>query len=164
MCVCAYVFFSSRRRHTTCALVTGVQTCALPICLLNGIVSGLVSRSILNDDLVGPNDFHACVSMPEHAASDVSRDFIDTVERAGDWWPEYVPWTADLAEQIRLEADAMIRSIADECGVRDLNRIKPGIAEPTRALLRTGIGRTSEERRVGKERVCTRKLRWAPYQ
>src|SRR3546814_7561338 len=25
-------FFSSRRRHTICALVTGVQTCALPIC------------------------------------------------------------------------------------------------------------------------------------
>src|SRR3546814_15042109 len=29
----SYVFFySSRRRHTKCALVTGVQTCALPIC------------------------------------------------------------------------------------------------------------------------------------
>src|SRR3546814_1499431 len=28
-------FFSSRRRHTSCALVTGVQTCALPIC--NGV-------------------------------------------------------------------------------------------------------------------------------
>src|SRR3546814_8865270 len=27
-------FFSSRRRHTRCALVTGVQTCALPICSL----------------------------------------------------------------------------------------------------------------------------------
>src|SRR3546814_7869139 len=28
-----FVFFlSSRRRHTSCALVTGVQTCALPIC------------------------------------------------------------------------------------------------------------------------------------
>src|SRR3546814_7703499 len=26
-----YLFFSSRRRHTRCALVTGVQTCALPI-------------------------------------------------------------------------------------------------------------------------------------
>src|SRR3546814_7775955 len=25
------LFFSSRRRHTRCALVTGVQTCALPI-------------------------------------------------------------------------------------------------------------------------------------
>src|SRR3546814_8854986 len=30
---CLFVFFfSSRRRHTRCALVTGVQTCALPIC------------------------------------------------------------------------------------------------------------------------------------
>src|SRR3546814_1422300 len=30
--VCAVLFFfSSRRRHTRCALVTGVQTCALPI-------------------------------------------------------------------------------------------------------------------------------------
>src|SRR3546814_6035270 len=28
-------FFSSRRRHTRCALVTGVQTCALPICVLD---------------------------------------------------------------------------------------------------------------------------------
>src|SRR3546814_4242642 len=28
-------FFSSRRRHTRCALVTGVQTCALPIYTLN---------------------------------------------------------------------------------------------------------------------------------
>src|SRR3546814_9174485 len=27
-----FLFFSSRRRHTSCALVTGVQTCALPIC------------------------------------------------------------------------------------------------------------------------------------
>src|SRR3546814_5538658 len=29
-----YCFFSSRRRHTRCALVTGVQTCALPIYVL----------------------------------------------------------------------------------------------------------------------------------
>src|SRR3546814_4767596 len=33
MCLdwCLFFFFSSRRRHTRCALVTGVQTCALPI-------------------------------------------------------------------------------------------------------------------------------------
>src|SRR3546814_9773023 len=29
--VFTFFFFSSRRRHTRCALVTGVQTCALPI-------------------------------------------------------------------------------------------------------------------------------------
>src|SRR3546814_2216829 len=31
MCVFCFFFFSSRSRHTGCALVTGVQTCALPI-------------------------------------------------------------------------------------------------------------------------------------
>src|SRR3546814_2087344 len=35
MCVC---FFSSRRRHTRGALVTGVQTCALPISILDWAV------------------------------------------------------------------------------------------------------------------------------
>src|SRR3546814_9305266 len=35
MGVCIFFFFSSRRRHTRCALVTGVQTCALPISNIN---------------------------------------------------------------------------------------------------------------------------------
>src|SRR3546814_4421940 len=34
-----FFFFSSRRRHTRCALVTGVQTCALPILLVAGTAS-----------------------------------------------------------------------------------------------------------------------------
>src|SRR3546814_9930805 len=33
-CIYLFFFFSSRRRHTRCALVTGVQTCALPIFLV----------------------------------------------------------------------------------------------------------------------------------
>src|SRR3546814_1930059 len=42
MCILSYsFFFSSRRRHTRCALVTGVQTCALPICLAGGIAATL---------------------------------------------------------------------------------------------------------------------------
>src|SRR3546814_7719908 len=35
-----YFFFSSRRRHTRCALVTGVQTCALPISCMNHDTGG----------------------------------------------------------------------------------------------------------------------------
>src|SRR3546814_19705622 len=35
---CFVFFFSSRRRHTRCALVTGVQTCALPICSSSDII------------------------------------------------------------------------------------------------------------------------------
>src|SRR3546814_2120464 len=48
-CVFVLFFFSSRRRHTRCALVTGVQTCALPIFTLllwlsaQGVVDGSMS-------------------------------------------------------------------------------------------------------------------------
>src|SRR3546814_5549799 len=38
-------FFSSRRRHTRCALVTGVQTCALPILHKEGAAF----RSLMNN-------------------------------------------------------------------------------------------------------------------
>src|SRR3546814_11441251 len=38
-------FFSSRRRHTRCALVTGVQTCALPICHKPGYTKGIDIRA-----------------------------------------------------------------------------------------------------------------------
>src|SRR3546814_3656889 len=44
MCLCfafVFFFFSSRRRHTICALVTGVQTCALPICRISPDTFGL---------------------------------------------------------------------------------------------------------------------------
>src|SRR3546814_3541391 len=43
--MCVYFFFSVRRRHTRCALVTGVQTCALPIFLLG--TSALVAAGLL---------------------------------------------------------------------------------------------------------------------
>src|SRR3546814_5177290 len=36
-------FFSSRRRHTRCALVTGVQTCALPILENQGGAGGIIA-------------------------------------------------------------------------------------------------------------------------
>src|SRR3546814_6746446 len=47
--VCVF-FFSSRRRHTRCALVTGVQTCALPICARVVQVGGkhLLSGGVLS--------------------------------------------------------------------------------------------------------------------
>src|SRR3546814_11086556 len=43
-CVSCLFFFSSRRRHTRCALVTGVQTCALPI--WNWLKAGPTARTI----------------------------------------------------------------------------------------------------------------------
>src|SRR3546814_10191348 len=52
-------FFSSRRRHTRCALVTGVQTCALPI-TQNGASD--VEIGVLNQQLMKARDsFNAAV-------------------------------------------------------------------------------------------------------
>src|SRR3546814_1370777 len=45
------LFFSSRRRHTSCALVTGVQTCALPI-ICGGGDSAMSAQPI--GDLIRP--------------------------------------------------------------------------------------------------------------
>src|SRR3546814_2400615 len=44
-------FFSSRRRHTRCALVTGVQTCALPIWGIRGTL--LLAREGINGTIAG---------------------------------------------------------------------------------------------------------------
>src|SRR3546814_6649315 len=44
-------FFSSRRRHTRCALVTGVQTCALPI-LLGHFLSDVFATSKFESSLL----------------------------------------------------------------------------------------------------------------
>src|SRR3546814_10860850 len=39
-----FFFFSSRRRHTRCALVTGVQTCALPICMVEIVLGQMIGE------------------------------------------------------------------------------------------------------------------------
>src|SRR3546814_3902112 len=46
ICELSFFFFSSRRRHTRCALVTGVQTCALPIYDSIGVATDRSSQSL----------------------------------------------------------------------------------------------------------------------
>src|SRR3546814_5813476 len=66
-----YVFFSSRRRHTRCALVTGVQTCALPICQAEKARPCLPQRgrqiimlARMMDDMARPEPAHpVCAAM-----------------------------------------------------------------------------------------------------
>src|SRR3546814_4975039 len=43
-------FFSSRRRHTRCALVTGVQTCALPILIFHYVTKWKQAPKITDED------------------------------------------------------------------------------------------------------------------
>src|SRR3546814_1519155 len=56
MCVLyliVFFFFSSRRRHTRCALVTGVQTCALPICIRSFLIAQSLNQI---EKAYGPNN------------------------------------------------------------------------------------------------------------
>ena len=109
----------------------------IPSGILNGIVSGLVSRTILNDALVGPGDFHACVHYRQLARHDLSRAFVDAVD---DWARELAPRPLARGEADRAAAagrcEALLAGLMARFGVTDRNRIKPGIAEATRAVLR----------------------------
>ena len=109
----------------------------IPSGILNAIVSGLVSRSILNDALVGPGDFHACVHHRHLAPHDLSRAFVDAVDTLakGERPRPLARAGAERAAAASACEDLMARLMRDH-GVADRNRIKPGIAEATRAVLR----------------------------
>lgn len=117
-------------------LAATTEDYVIPSGLLNGIVSGLISRSVLNDKLVGPDDFHACRFMIEHAAHDISLDFVRAIERA----PIDRKRPADLhligRQVARASSQATIAGIMRDDDITDVNRIKPGVAEATRAILR----------------------------
>src|SRR3546814_17400988 len=73
-----FFFFSSRRRHTRCALVTGVQTCALPISMTDyergitvsvGIIQGGTTVNVVPEHCQVNVDFR----LPDPQAADELR-------------------------------------------------------------------------------------------
>src|SRR3546814_5308281 len=83
-------YFSSRRRHTRCALVTGVQTCALPICPGgadpgSGAASPLVDPSRRPRQPVGRGRAHAGHRM----RSEERRVGQECVSTCRSRWPPY---------------------------------------------------------------------------
>ncbi len=119
----------------------------IPSACLNATVSGLVSRTVLNDRFVGPGDFHGAKWYRELAGEDVSNLFVDTVTAAFDSVGETAgkpPWsTESAAESARRERCAptwaglaAVRTIQDRFGIADSNLVKPGVGETTRVLLR----------------------------
>src|SRR3546814_824679 len=64
-----WFFFSSRRRHTRCALVTGVQTCALPIfVVVVRAVGGGVGDPAVDCRLMPPGTVDAELLLPRKGA------------------------------------------------------------------------------------------------
>src|SRR3546814_7766486 len=70
-CLCLLFFFSSRRRHTRCALVTGVQTCALPIC---STLKDLGIASLEAIELIFDIEEHFNINFPDQQGANFDRD------------------------------------------------------------------------------------------
>lgn len=102
----------------------------IPSSCLNSTVSGLISRTVLRDDLIGENDFHGAVFYENLKDSDLSYSFIKSIEN------EFSDIVKDefIAES-GTGKDEVI-SIANHFGIKDINLVKPGIGEATRVLLR----------------------------
>ncbi|MGW1943965.1 phosphoribosyltransferase domain-containing protein [Streptomyces sp. NPDC001940] len=112
----------------------------IPSACLNSTVSGLISRTVLRADLVGPNDFHGGKFYRELAEADVSTHFLDTIEARFDEVADAV----DAQVKEMLSADraptwegwAAVERISEEYEIHDVNLVKPGVGETTRVLLR----------------------------
>ncbi|MGI5425506.1 phosphoribosyltransferase [Streptomyces sp. CA-179760] len=112
----------------------------IPSACLNSTVSGLISRTVLRADLVGPHDFHGAKFYRELAGTDVSVAFLDAVSAR---FPEVEDAACAQAKEL-LAADrsptwegwAAVERICEEYGIHDVNLVKPGVGETTRVLLR----------------------------
>lgn len=97
---------------------------------LNSTVSGLISRTFLREDIIGPKDYHGAAYYGELRNEDRTYEFIEYIESL---------FRYNLGSTIEPGKfhgmDEVIR-IADDYGVDDINHIKPGIGETTRVLLR----------------------------
>ena len=54
----------------------------IPSSILNSVVSGLISRSVLNNDYLNEGGFHGCVFYEENRNRDISREFVDELTLA----------------------------------------------------------------------------------
>lgn len=107
---------------------------------LNSTVSGLVSRTVLNDDLIGPGDFHGAKFYAELAEQDMSTVLLDAVTGEFDSAAaEAVKRRVDIQSSDRSPTWSGWRSVEEvrsRHGISSVNFVKPGVGETTRVLLR----------------------------
>lgn len=109
---------------------------------LNSTVSGLMSRTVLRDDLIKADDFHGAKFYKEWLPADLSNLFIDTI----------APYYTKITQSAKMNANQLnshpsmtqatwkgiqdVQRIQKDYGITDINLVKPGVGETTRVLLR----------------------------
>jgi len=112
----------------------------IPSACLNSTVSGLVSRTVLHRDLIGPLDFHGAKFYEEWREDDLSNLFVDTVSQHFAKIGQQAKQRAEAHQAAQVTASwqglKQVQQIQAQYGLPDLNLVKPGIGETTRVLLR----------------------------
>jgi hypothetical protein len=112
----------------------------IPSACLNSTVSGLVSRTVRNDRILAPGQFHGAKFYRELAAVDVSAEFLDAISArfadaaaavARDW-----PVLRDSDRTPTWTGWAEVERISAAYEINSVNLVKPGVGETTRVLLR----------------------------
>ena len=110
----------------------------IPSSALNSTISGLVSRSILNEEYIKEEDFHGCIYYKQFENIDISKWFIDEILKIikkkynNRSFPNLLNQNFKLQEKI----DKFMNEMKKKYKIENLNYIKPGIGETTRVLLR----------------------------
>jgi len=108
----------------------------IPSSALNSTISGLVSRSILNNEYIQKGDFHGCKYYEEYVKSDLSLWFIDSImEIVQTLEIKKIPLVTKNSN-LNININQFLQQLQKEFEVKDINYIKPGIGESTRVLLR----------------------------
>src|SRR3546814_320356 len=122
-------FFSSRRRHTRCALVTGVQTCALPISTAPRPSRSMRSNTTMTDSPVPADQPTILASLAllgwvQHTAESANADAVlNEIRRLGDLLDTHVVGRADALEEVvqpQTSDDAHPRSLSAQFGLNAL--------------------------------------------
>lgn len=124
-----------------CAPLFGTRRDVLvPSACLNSTVSGLVSRTVLNDELIGPGMFHGAKVYAELAGQDRSARFLDAVSANFAAVAAAVErrWPAVYAgdRSVTFSGREVVARVRAEFGLPSHHLVKPGAGEATRVLLR----------------------------
>lgn len=98
----------------------------IPNACLNATVNGLFSRTVRNEEFMQYSDFDGAVHYPELKENDLSLKFIETIMNEIDKVQKIIP----------SNGLSIIEQIAKDYDIKDINKIKPGIGETIRVLLR----------------------------
>ncbi|MGO4496502.1 cysteine protease StiP family protein [Paenibacillus sp. 2RAB27] len=112
----------------------------IPSACLNSTVSGLMSRTVLRDDLIGPHDFHGSKYYKDWLDHDQSNHFIESIV---PFFNKVTKEAQELAQSLVTNPPEItwhglrdIQAIQTTYLMADINLIKPGVGETTRVLLR----------------------------